>query len=291
MWPQGRVPITVIMISLNEEHNMHGVLKNLSGWAQEVILVDSFSSDQTIDIALSYGIKVVQRPFKGFGDQWSFAINETNIKTPWTMKLDPDERITNDLKHDIENKVLDSKIQGIYVSHRLWFMGKNLSIKQNHLRLWRTGACEFSDVIVNEKPIVSGYKTLANGYVEHHDSPDLHHWLNKQNKYSSGEAIQLFRKSSLSAIPKLFGSRIERVMWLKHNFRRIPFKFCLLFLYSYIVLGAWKAGKQGVYWSRLRTDVYRFIDYKTTEMELLGRECSTKEYSLGSPDPRVEQFK
>ena len=291
MWIKGTAPITVVMISLNEGHNMPDVLKNLSGWAQEVILVDSYSSDKTIDIAISYGIKVVQRPFKGFGDQWNFAVNDLKIKTPWTMKLDPDERLTDELKCDIEKKILDQKIHGIFVTRQLWFMGKKLAIKQNILRLWKSGECQFSDVLVNEQPLVSGYKSLATGYLEHHDSPNLHHWLNKQNNYSSAEALQLFHGSSLSAMPRLFGNKMERIMWFKKNFRRIPFKFSIIFWYSYVFLGAWKAGRQGIYWSRLRSDLYRFIDYKATEMEILGREYTTKEYAVGSPDPRVDQFK
>ena len=290
MWIKGTAPITVVMISLNEGHNMCDVLKNLSGWAQEVILVDSYSSDNTIDIALSYGIKVVQRPFNGFGDQWNFAVNNLKIETPWTMKLDPDERLTDELKRDIEKKIADPKIQGIFVARQLWFMGKELPIKQNILRLWKSGTCRFSDVLVNEQPLVSGYKCLANGYLEHHDSPNLHHWLNKQNNYTSAEALQAFHNSSLSAMPRLFGNNMERVMWLKKNFRRIPFRFFILFWYNYIFLGAWRAGRQGVYWSRLRSDVYRFIDYKVTEMQILGRGYNVEKNGVGSPDPRVDQY-
>ncbi len=72
-WQSGNVPVAVIMISLNEAHNMKGVVQNLKGWAQEVFLVDSYSSDGTVDIALGHGVSVVQRRFRGFGDQWNFA--------------------------------------------------------------------------------------------------------------------------------------------------------------------------------------------------------------------------
>jgi glycosyltransferase involved in cell wall biosynthesis len=68
------VPIAIVMISLNEAHNMEAVLDNISGWAQEVFLVDSFSSDKTIDIARSRCVKVFQTPFKGFGDESNFSI-------------------------------------------------------------------------------------------------------------------------------------------------------------------------------------------------------------------------
>jgi len=91
-------PVAVVMITLNESHNMEAVLKNLEGWAQEIFVVDSFSRDDTVDIALRHGAHVVQRRFQGFGDQWNFALENMPISAPWTMKLDPDERLTNELK-------------------------------------------------------------------------------------------------------------------------------------------------------------------------------------------------
>ena len=73
-WRAGTAPVAVVMLSLNEGHNMEAVLQNLAGWAQEVFIVDSFSSDDTIDIALRHGARVVQRRFRAFGDQWNFAL-------------------------------------------------------------------------------------------------------------------------------------------------------------------------------------------------------------------------
>src|SRR6202022_3823130 len=92
--PPGCAPIAVVMIALNEAHNMESVLQNLAGWAQEVFLVDSYSSDGTVDVALKHGVHVVQREFRGFGDQWNFALRELPITAPWTMKFDPDERLS-----------------------------------------------------------------------------------------------------------------------------------------------------------------------------------------------------
>src|SRR5205814_7810800 len=99
-WQAGSVPVAVIMIPLNEAHNMESVLQNLKGWAQEVYLVGSYSSDGTVDIALGLGVSVVQRRFRGFGDQWSFALRELPITAPWTMKLDPDERLSATLTRE-----------------------------------------------------------------------------------------------------------------------------------------------------------------------------------------------
>ena len=111
-WEPGIAPVAVVMISLNEEHNLEEVFKNLKGWAQEVFLVDSYSKDKTIDIALKHGVNVVQRKFKNFGDQWNFALT-LPISAQWTMKLDPDERISKELKSSIIQATKDSGINGI----------------------------------------------------------------------------------------------------------------------------------------------------------------------------------
>ena len=107
VWQPGVAPVAVVMISLNEAHNMEAVLENLKGWAQEVFLVDSYSQDETVDIALRYGVHVVQRSFRGFGDQWNFALRELPITAPWTMKLDPDERLSDELKANIAQEPLE----------------------------------------------------------------------------------------------------------------------------------------------------------------------------------------
>ncbi len=78
-WKPGEAPVAVVMISLNEAHNMEEVCSNLKGWAQEVYLVDSYSQDETVDIALRHGVCVVQRRFRGYGDQWNFAIKNLPI--------------------------------------------------------------------------------------------------------------------------------------------------------------------------------------------------------------------
>lgn len=291
-WPQSEqtVPVAVIMISLNEAHNMEDVLANLRGWAQEVFLVDSYSSDATVSIALEHGVHVVQRKFKGFGDQWNWALDNLPVSAPWTMKLDPDERLTDDLKASIAEALEANDAEGISFTRRLWFMGKALPVSHSLLRIWRTGACRFSDVLVNEHPLVEGTVQQVSGELEHHDSPHLHHWYTKQNAYSTAEATSSFRKDALAAEPRLFGSSLERRMWLKRHYRKLPFRYALIFLYCLLGLGAWKAGRVGVIWSRLRSDVYRMRDYKLLEMHISGETPEPESRQPGEADQRVEQF-
>lgn len=286
-WYPGKAPVAVVLISLNEGHNMRAVLENITGWAQEVFLVDSCSQDRTIDIALEFGVHVVQRNFRGFGDQWNFALNELPIRAPWTMKLDPDERLTDELKDSIEMIIADNYANGITLQRRLWFMGRVLPVNQPILRLWKSGTCRFTDVAVNEHPIVDGPLVKARGYMEHHDSPDLDHWLVKQNRYTTVEAINQSQGSALAVEPRLFGVSLERRMWLKRNFWKIPGRYVILFLYHYFVLGAWRAGKVGWIWSHMRVEVYRIWEYKYYEIQCLGRIPEKVPSEPGLKDNRV----
>jgi glycosyltransferase involved in cell wall biosynthesis len=278
------------MISLNEAHNMRAVLENIDGLAQEVFLVDSYSTDGTVDIALKSGVHVVQRRFRGFGDQWNFALEHLPVKAPWTMKLDPDERLSETLKTSIRTLIAAQSADGIVIRRRLWFMGRPLQVRQDVLRIWRTGSCRFSNVMVNEHPTVGGVIARTDGELEHHDSPNLHHWLEKQNAYSTAEALSAWQDEHLSAQPVLFGTAIERHMWLKHNFWRIPFRYAMMHLYCLFIRGAWRSGKVGFIWARLRGDVYRFCGYKRLEMNLMHSGYSAPLYVAGKPDSRVQQY-
>jgi glycosyltransferase involved in cell wall biosynthesis len=289
-WQPGSAPVAVIMIVLNEGHNMGAVCQSLAGWAQEVFLVDSHSQDDTVDIALRHGVQVVQRRFRGFGDQWNFALQKLPITAPWTMKLDPDERLSDELKANLLAAMKHNEASGLSFDRRLWFMGRALPIRQTLIRLWRTGRCRFTDIAVNEHPIVDGSIVHVAGEMEHHDSPDLDHWLEKQNRYTTAEAIIAYNKSPLADAPRLMGSALQRRMWLKKNFHRLPLRFFLYFLYQWLACGAWRAGWVGFVWSRLRADVMRFIDYKRREIEITGRLPVGRIYGAGQPDERVKQY-
>jgi len=284
------LPIAVVMITLNEAHNLEAVLDNIQGWAEEVFIVDSYSSDETVDIALRRGVHAVQRAFQGFGDQWNFALEQLPINSKWTMKLDPDERLSEELKFSITRALELEEASAFSVTRRLWFMERPLSICQDLIRIWRTGTCKFTDVLVNEHPVVDGKVKSLTGYLEHHDSPDLQHWYDKQNKYTSAEAITSYRGLVLAGKPKMFGTSIERRMWLKRNFFRMPFRYIALFIYNYLIKGTWRAGRVGYIWSKLRMEVYRARENKLFEMRITGRAPQKLSRGTGVPDLRVEQY-
>lgn len=289
-WRAGTAPVAVVMIALNEGHYLEPLCQNLAGWAQEVFLVDSYSQDNTVDIALRYGVYVAQRRFRGFGDQWNFALRVLPITAPWTMKLDPDERLSEELKANLLTAMQQNKADGFSCDRQLWFMGRPLPVRQRLVRVWRTGSCKFSGVAVNEHPLVDGRVIHVPGDIEHYDSPDLERWLEKQNRYTTAEALIAHTGSPLAETPRLSGTPLQRRMWIKKMFYRVPCRYILLFLYHWLWQGAWRAGWPGYVWARLRSDVMRFIEYKRREMALTGRVSVQRPYGPGQPDPRVFQF-
>lgn len=289
-WKPGDSQVAVVMIALNEAHNMEAVLRNLEGWAQEVFLVDSYSDDKTIDIALEHGVHVVQRPFRGFGDQWNFALRELPISAPWTLKLDPDERLTQELKDEIRGTIQSEQFVGYECPIRLYFMNKALPVRLHLTRLWQSGAASFSPVGVNEHAKLRGRIGRLKADIEHRDSPDLHHWVAKQNAYTTLEAVRTYSNEHLSDLPRLFGTATQRRMWLKKYYMKIPFRYFAIFLYHFAWLGAWRAGWVGYAWSRLRCDVYRLWEYKYREIRITGRTPIELGNKQGKPDLRVPQY-
>jgi hypothetical protein len=136
---------------------------------------------------------------------------------------------------------------------------------------------------------VHGRVLALEGDLEHHDSPNLHHWWDKQNHYTTAEALMAFGNAKLSIEPNFFGTKAERRMWLKANFRRIPFRYKLLFMHAFLVQGGWQAGRCGLIWARLRTEVHRMIDLKLEDMLRAGHAYEIAKTHFGAPDLRVSQ--
>lgn len=283
-----KVPVSVIMLTLNEEFHLPGAIENVKDWAEDIFIVDSRSTDKTVDIALDNGVKIVQRPFTNFGDQWNFALERLPIKTPWTLKLDPDERLTDELKAEITNLLKGNpECCGYEMDRRLWFMGKPLHVLAPVLRLWKTGKCRFSDVLVNEHPLVDGPVGKLKGILEHYDSPDLHHWWDKQNRYSTMRAIEMVKGKELSAKPRLFGTPLERRVFFIKAFFHIPFRYQLQWIYESLVRGAWRDGWLGFTWVSLRINVRKLCELKAKEMRISGRIPHIPKASAGDFDHRV----
>lgn len=283
------LPVTVIILTLNEEENLPNAIKSVQGLAQGgVFVVDSCSADRTVDVALEHGANIVQRPFTNYGDQWNWALDRLPIKTPWVLKLDADEMVTAELREEMRTVLARGPAENAFtIPIHLWFMGKRMHPKIHVIRLWRQGKARFSDVLVNEHLLVDGKTGHFRHGIEHLDSPNLHRWYEKQNRYSTMEAIMRVKGDSLADKASFFGTSLQRRKFFKKIFYSIPFRYQLKWLDEAFRRRALLDGAIGLAYIRLRVEHYRAIELKMREMRLTGNILQLPKAPTGDFDSRV----
>ncbi len=251
--------ISFLMITKNEGHNLEKCISNLFSISKKIYVLDSFSTDNTVSILKKYHITFKQNKFKNFGDQWNLAIKIFNIKSSWVMKIDPDEFIDDQLKDELFKLRNFSNCNGFYIKRYPIFMGKRLLFNQKELRLWKSGKCKFSNDLVNEFPIVDGKCRLLKGKLLHYDSPNLDHWILKQNNYANLQALAIYNN-------QVDKSTKNKKYLLRKLFYKTPLRYFILYLYHLIFYRAILLGKTGFIWARLRVFVYQLMEYKLIEL-------------------------
>jgi glycosyltransferase involved in cell wall biosynthesis len=289
--------LTVIILTLNEETNLAAALDSVQGWAEEIFVVDSFSTDRTVDLALSRaaaGVRVVQHRFENYAAQWNWALEKLPIRTEWILKLDADERVPAEFKAEFERVLADPRNPQVayYFRRRIVFLGRPLqwgvSGANWDVRIWKHAYARFENRCVNEHLLPRGGPVgRLQTMVEHYDYKDLTAWIEKQNRYSAMEALIRIRGEDPSTIRRLFGSKTERSNWLRNLFYRLPFRHLLYFLLGAVVRGGFLDGLRGLHYALLRTLNFYFIDLKVQEHRLTGKLPQVPKRVLGSPHPQV----
>ncbi len=283
-----KLPITVLIPTINAEGHIQELYNSISDVAEDVYIVDSLSIDSTVDIAQRLGIKIIQRPFVTSSDQFGWMLINLPVKTPWIFFMAQDERFSESLKNELAKVVLrDSPEAGFTVKWRLWFMGKPLHATSDNLRLLRTGKGRVTQVSCNEHFLVDGPIGKLNGILEHKDTLTLYEWYEKQNIYTSREAIGRFRDSCKDESPRLLGTRLQRKMFFKRFLTNIYFADWLMFLYYLMKFGVWKDGLNGLRWAALRVWVQKVVRLKMAEMKSTGLVPKLPEARHGDYDPRL----
>lgn len=178
--------VSAIIICKNEEQFISGAIESLL-WAEEVLLVDSYSTDSTLEIARQYSVKILQRPFDNYSSQRNWAIEQAT--QPWVLMLDADERIPTDLQQEIQQLLDTSPAQPAYqISRKNFFMGKEVRFSgwQNDkvVRLFDKAQCRYSDKKVHEELVVPGRTGSLRHQMLHYTYRNLTHFLHKWDQYS-----------------------------------------------------------------------------------------------------------
>ncbi len=271
--PGGRAPVSVMIPTLNEGKNIARCLDHLQ-WADEVVVVDSGSKDDTCAIAERYGARVVQFKWDGtWPKKKNWALRNVDFRNPWVLIVDADEWITPELADEIVAvSKSGTKAVGYYVNRRFIFMGgwiKHCGYYPSwNLRLIKRGFGEYEQLTeigdtgsgdneVHEHVVCRGEVAHLDHDMLHFAFPNIQVFVEKHNRYSNWEAAVQFAGTDAHSTVK-GSSDLTKRRWLRELSRKLPFRPTLRFLYSYI----WKLGildgKPGFVFCRLLS-MYEFL--------------------------------
>jgi glycosyltransferase involved in cell wall biosynthesis len=270
--------ISVVILTRNEETNIARCLDSVS-WSDDILVVDSFSEDRTVEISKRHGARVIQRSFEDFASQRNFASEQGNLKHEWVLHLDADEIVTPELGAELQRAILGDK-DAYRVSSKLIFCGKFLRhaglFPWYQVRFGRKQALRFKQVGHGQRETLEPGRigTLKSSLLHFNFSKGLCDWIEKHNRYSTAEARQNVYGYTDDDVPKLDLFSIatdRRRRAAKKIFRRLPCRATIRFIYMYLFRGGILDGKAGFTYCRLLAWYEWLIVLKEREIRALAR--------------------
>lgn len=275
------VDLSVIILTNNESKHIGRCIKSLLLITDKIFIIDSYSTDNTVEIAESLGAVVVQNTWVSYAFQFNYGIQNNPHQTQWLMRMDADEYITPELAEELKTSLTSTpeNISGLYVKRRVVFMDQWI----NHggyypiwlLRIWRRGLGVCEELWMDEHIKLSSGTTaqLQNDIVDHNLN-NLTWWTQKHNNYAIREVIDLLNikynfGNKETVTPNFWGSQEQRTRYLKIKYANLPLftRPFMYFLFRFIVKGGFLDGKKGLIWHFLQGFWYRFlVDAKIYEV-------------------------
>jgi glycosyltransferase involved in cell wall biosynthesis len=252
--------VTPLILTYNEAPNINRTLEKLS-WAKRVVVIDSYSTDETLEILQSYPqVEIYQREFDTFAKQCNYGLQQ--IKSEWVISLDADYLVTDDLIAEIEALPQDSPIDGYFVKFKYCVFGKPLSgtLLPPREVLFRREKAVYVDDGHAHRLQVNGESRMLNSYIYHDDRKSLSRWLWAQDRYMTIE-VQKFLKTPVKELS--FGDRIRCKKILAPSI--VPI-YCLIFKRG--ILDGWA----GWYYAFQRTLAEILLSIRLIEAEKLARD-------------------
>jgi glycosyltransferase involved in cell wall biosynthesis len=280
-----RTPLSVLVPVKNEAANLSDCLASVS-FAQEIVVVDSASTDATQAIAEAAGARVVQFVWNGkLPRKKNWALENVSWQHEWVLIIDADERITPKLEAEIREAIRRPDVDGFYLNRRFWFLDgwinhcgyfPSWNLRLFRHRLGRYEQIEIADNIpsgdneVHEHVLLNGRAEYLSSPMEHYAFPDIATFLEKHDHYSSWEAAasaKLNATDGKSLRPALSGTTLERKRWLRKLAKAAPFRPILRFIYHYVWRQGFRDGYRGWVLCKLLARYERMIVSKERQLK------------------------
>jgi glycosyltransferase involved in cell wall biosynthesis len=289
-----KTSIAIVILTYNESVHLPRALKHIEAFAQEIFVIDSYSTDGTIEIAQQHGAQVLQHPFQNYAKQFEWALENAPITADWVMRLDADEVIESDLANEIVARLpqLPADVTGVNLNRKTIFQGKFIRHGGRYplvlLRIWRRGVACIEDRWMDEHMYLTEGRTVTfKGGFADHNLFDLTFFTDKHNRYASREALDVLDhrlhlfgpELSLAAESTARQAKIKR--FLKEKvYNRVPFELSAVayFLFRYVFQLGFLDGRKGFVYHILQGFWYRFlVGAKLRELEAAVKNASNEE--------------
>jgi len=243
---------SILILTKNEEANLAACLDSVA-WCDDVVVLDSHSTDRTREIATACGARVFEREFDDFGAQRNHALDRIEFKNPWVFHLDADERFNEALRRECDDVIAKDERSAYFVANRIIFLGRWIKHSSQYpyhqVRLVKRGEARFakSGHGQKEESASRGAGYLQTPYDHLNFSKGIADWVDRHNRYSSEEAEEA---SSLCEGPIPFadvlsGDSLARKRALKRLHARMPARWLFKFVYLYVVKSGFLDGYPG----------------------------------------------
>jgi glycosyltransferase involved in cell wall biosynthesis len=271
--------LTVVILTKNEERHIARAMRSVSSIATQIVVVDSGSTDLTIDIARAAGAKILRNDWINYAEQFNWAIDNLPADTDWILRLDADEIVTDGLAREIEHGLsgLADNVGGVVVSRRMTFLGRPIRwgglFPVKMLRVIRSGRGRCENKWMDEHLIAQGLVVTFSGEIVDDNLNTLSWWTAKHNNYASREVVDILIREHTTAelgCSSKLTSQARCKRWAKNVFYGNTPLFArafIYFIYRYVVRFGFLDGYEGLVFHVLQGFWYRFlVDAKLHEV-------------------------
>ena len=270
--------LTIAIPVLNEEKNLGGCLKAIGDhFAAKVIVIDSGSTDRTLQIAAEFGAEIIDFKWNGkFPKKRNWFLREHQPQTKWVLFLDADEYLTEQFKGALVSALNNNENVAYWLNYSIYFLGKPLrgGYPLKKLALFKVGAGEYEaidedkwsklDMEIHEHPVINGKVGTIKSKIDHRDFSGVAHYVTKHNHYSDWEAERFLRATHQQKIYATWTWKQR----LKYRLMRSPAIGIVYFIGSYFFMGGFLDGSRGYAFAILKMSYFTQVYSKIKEREL-----------------------